>query len=139
MQTDRLIETLNNRQIKPTAMRLLVLDKLSKSNIALSLTDIEQSLDSADRVTIYRTLKIFEKHKLIHAIEDGTGAIKFALCESNCLCTPEFTHAHFHCKVCEQTFCLRNIHLPQINFPKNFTVEQSSFILKGICDRCKTP
>lgn len=137
MQTEDLTKTLKNRAINPTAMRLLVLDRLKKSAVALSLADLEIEMDQADRVTIYRTLKTFEENKLIHSIEDGTGSIKYALCESNCKCTPEFTHAHFHCTSCNQTYCLKNIHLPKINLPKNFEVEQSSFVLKGICDQCK--
>jgi len=135
---DLLSNTLKMRAINPTAMRLLVLDKLMKSEIALSLADLEIEMDQADRTTIYRTLKKFEENKLIHSIEDGTGSIKYAMCESNCNCAPEFTHAHFHCNNCSQTFCLKNIHLPEIDLPKNFSIEQSSFILKGICDHCKS-
>ena len=105
--------------------------------MALSVDDLDILLNSADRVTIYRTLKKFEENHLVHTIEDGSGAVKYALCESNCQCTTEFTHAHFHCNKCEQTYCLKNIHLPEIKLPKNFEATQSSFILKGICDRCK--
>ena len=81
--------------------------------------------------------KRFEENKLIHSIEDGTGSIKYALCESHCKCTPEFTHAHFHCTICEQTYCLRTVHVPEIPLPKNFQANQASFILKGFCDQCK--
>jgi Fur family transcriptional regulator, ferric uptake regulator len=137
MQTDDLTNRLKSSAINPTAMRLLILDKLMNSDIALSLADLEIEMDQADRVTIYRTLKTFEENNLIHSIEDGTGSIKYALCESNCKCTTEFTHAHFHCTNCNHTFCLRNIHLPKITLPKNFEAQQSSFILKGICDQCK--
>jgi len=138
MQTEELTQQLEAKKINPTAMRILVLDLLTNSSVALSLNDIETALDQADRVTIYRTLKKFESNNLVHTIEDGTGSIKYALCESNCQCTTDFTHAHFHCNTCEQTFCLRNIHLPEINLPKNFMAEQSSFILKGICDQCNS-
>lgn len=136
MQTKELTNLLKNRAINPTAMRLLVLDKLMQSNVALSLADLEFEMDQADRITIYRTLKKFEENKLIHSIEDGTGSIKYAICESNCKCTPEYTHAHFHCTSCNQTFCLRKIHLPEITLPRNFKVDQTSFTLKGICDQC---
>ena len=136
METDILAQRLEDRKINPTAMRILVLNQLLQSEVAMSLVDLENVLDSADRVTIYRTLKKFEEKNLVHTIEDGTGSIKYAICESNCKCTTEFTHAHFHCTTCEQTFCLRNIHLPEIKLPKNFKAEQSSFILKGICDNC---
>jgi len=137
MQTEVLTKILKNRSINPTAMRLLVLDQLMNTEVALSLADLEIEMDQADRVTIYRTLKTFEENKLIHSIEDGTGSIKYALCESNCKCTPEFTHAHFHCNDCNRTYCLKNIHLPEVELPQNFKAEQSSFVLKGVCDYCK--
>lgn len=127
---------LKNRNITPTAMRILVLKSLQKSEVALSLSDLETELDQADKATIYRTLKTFEEHKLIHSIEDGTGSVKYALCENNCQCTPEYSHAHFHCHQCNQTFCLRNYQLPDVSLPKNFKAEQTSFVVKGICDRC---
>ncbi|WP_068597939.1 Fur family transcriptional regulator [Vaginella massiliensis] len=133
---ENLEEMLQKRNINPTSMRILVLKKLLKTEVALSLNDLDSQLDQADRSTIFRTLKTFEEHKLIHAIEDGTGAVKYALCESNCLCTPEFAHAHFHCTICQNTFCLRKVHLPEIVLPKNFEVEQSSIVLRGVCDHC---
>jgi len=136
MDTNKLTELLTTRKITPTAMRILVLDLLSHSKVAMNLNDFDIALDTADRITIYRTLKKFEEAKLVHTIEDGTGAIKYALCEINCLCTTEYTHAHFHCSNCNQTFCLRNIRLPEVILPKNFKAEQSSLILKGICDNC---
>lgn len=138
METSLLTRRLADNGINPTAMRLLVLDELLRSNVALSVLDLEQVMDSADRITIYRTLKKFEEKKLVHTIEDGTGSLKYAICESDCKCTTAYTHAHFHCEICEQTYCLRNINLPEINLPKNFTAEQSSFILKGICDQCNS-
>ncbi len=137
MGQQNLIKELENRAISPTAMRLLVLDQLKKASVAMSLADLEIALDQADRTTIYRSLKKFEENKLIHSIEDGTGSVKYALCESNCQCTPEFTHAHFHCNNCEQTFCLRNVHLPDLSLPKNFVAENSSFVIKGRCDHCR--
>ncbi|MCY1526556.1 hypothetical protein D9M68_615870 [compost metagenome] len=42
---------LTEKRIKPTAMRLLVLDALLKQSAALSLTDLELSMDRTDRVT----------------------------------------------------------------------------------------
>jgi Fur family ferric uptake transcriptional regulator len=57
---------LERRKIKPTAMRLVVLDFLTKNNYAVSLKDLEAGLESTDRVTLFRTLKTFEDHKIIH-------------------------------------------------------------------------
>jgi len=67
------LSKLEHRGLKPTAMRKLVLEKLMSVNHALSLGDLEISLDRADKSTIYRTLKTFEGSLLVHSIEDGSG------------------------------------------------------------------
>ncbi|MBK5192851.1 MAG: transcriptional repressor, partial [Flavobacteriaceae bacterium] len=45
------------KQVKPTAMRLLVYKFLLKQLVATSLTDIELAFYKAERTTLYRTLK----------------------------------------------------------------------------------
>jgi len=97
------------RNIKPTAMRELVLKVLMEQKVAVSLSDLENKFDKVDKVTIYRTLKTFEENKLIHSIDDGTGSMKYAVCKESCQCHPEELHVHFLCTVCNQTFCLNEI------------------------------
>lgn len=55
---------LTDKNTKPTSMRILVYDFLADQKMALSLTEIEEQLYYADRTTIYRTLKTFEKKVL---------------------------------------------------------------------------
>ena len=50
-----------DKNTKPTSMRILVYDFLSSQEAALSLSEIENHFDNADRITIYRTLKTFEE------------------------------------------------------------------------------
>jgi Fur family ferric uptake transcriptional regulator len=78
-------------------MRELVLDILTEQKVAISSSDLEQKFQKSDRVTLYRTLKTFEEKKLIHSIDDGTGAVKYALCKESCQCHPEDLHVHFFC------------------------------------------
>ena len=86
---------LTQKGINPTAMRLLVLEKLSQQKAAISHKELTALFDRADATTLFRTLKTFLKHKLIHTIEDGTGLIKYALCQEGCTCTPNDLHSHF--------------------------------------------
>ena len=71
---------LQQRNIKPTAMRLLVAEKLLKQQYAVSHKELAEQFEKADNVTLFRTLKIFLEHKLIHTIDDGSGVIKYAHC-----------------------------------------------------------
>ena len=129
-------QRLKKREIHPTAMRLLVLKKLQNSEHAISLTELEALFDQADKTTLYRTLKTFEKNKLVHSIDDGTGSMKYALCDESCDCLPEQAHMHFHCNKCELTFCMKEYNLPKIQLPKKFKAEETSLVVKGLCEKC---
>ena len=130
-------DKLTSRNIKPTAMRELVLDILTVQTAAISLSDLEQNFHKSDKVTLYRTLKTFEEKKLIHSIDDGTGAVKYALCKETCQCHPEELHVHFYCLKCQHTFCLSDIPIPSINLPVNFSMENINMVVKGVCSNCK--
>lgn len=126
-----------NKNVKPTAMRELVLNALLEQNVAISLSDLEKKFNRVDKVTLYRTLKTFEEKKLIHSIDDGTGAVKYALCKETCQCHPEELHVHFYCQKCQHTFCLSDIPIPSINLPVNFSIENVNMVVKGVCSNCK--
>jgi Fur family ferric uptake transcriptional regulator len=129
-------KTLRAREINPTSMRILVLKELQNSEHAVSLNELESLFAQADKTTLYRTLKTFEKNKLVHSIDDGTGSVKYALCEENCECLPEQSHLHFHCNKCQLTFCLNDIQLPKVSLPKNFIAKETSLVIKGLCENC---
>ncbi|WP_341216230.1 transcriptional repressor [uncultured Wocania sp.] len=128
---------LENKEIRPTAMRLLVYQLLEKKENAISLGELEKNFDTSERSTLYRTIKTFEDKGIVHAIEDGTGIIKYAICKD------QFTskenndlHLHFRCNTCQETVCLTDYKIPQINLPKGYKAEDMNLIVKGICEKC---
>jgi Fur family ferric uptake transcriptional regulator len=133
---DILEEKLKQRNIKPTAIRLLVLKQLTKSGTAISLSDLEARFERADTATLYRTLKTFEERKLIHSIQDGTGAVKYALCTEECECELQDQHTHFHCVKCGATFCLVDSKIPKTKIPAGFQASSVSMVYKGFCSDC---
>lgn len=133
-QLEKLLERNN---VKPTAMRLLVLQFLLNKKVTVSLTNIEDYFDNSDRTTLYRTLKTFVDKGIAHKIDDGTGITKYALCEENCSCEIETDlHLHFHCTKCNETICLTDHKIPQIKVPDGFVSENINLVVKGICDKC---
>ena len=130
-------EKLNKRHIKPTAMRDLVLKVLTEQKSAISLSELENKFEKADRVTLFRTLKTFEVNKLIHSIDDGSGSVKYALCLDSCMCNPEDLHVHFKCNKCNETYCLNDIPVPGIALPVGFELKTINMVVKGICSNCK--
>ena len=123
------------RGIAPTPVRLLVLDVLRQQPAALSLADVEQLLEHTDRITLHRTLKTFAAQGLVHRVEDGSGAAKYALCEAGC--TPQQhhdRHVHFYCYRCQQTVCLPRVPIPAVPLPAPFQVQQTELVMKGVCE-----
>jgi len=127
---------LESRKIRPTAMRELVLKVLTDKGSAISLKTLEEEFAHADKSTLYRTLKTFEEKKLIHSIDDGTGSVKYAVCQDTCECNPSDLHVHFYCTKCENTFCLTDIPVPTVNLPVGFSLNQVSMVVKGLCANC---
>lgn len=128
---------LKKKQIRPTAMRILIYDFLFNQKVATSLSDIEQAFDKSERTTLYRTLKTFEENGIVHTIDDGSSVTKYALCEENCRCDVETDlHLHFHCSQCNETVCLTNHKIPQINLPEGYLAEDVNLVVKGVCEKC---
>lgn len=133
---DAYLDILNKRKIKPTAIRLLVLKAMMEFERAFSLLDLENYLDTVDKSTVSRTINLFLDHHLIHCIDDGSGSLKYSVCGEDCSCSIEELHAHFYCQKCHKTFCLRNIPVPTVQLPRNFTLESINYVLKGCCEDC---
>lgn len=133
---DECLEKLEKRGIKPTAMRLLILKTMMQSHRAVSLSDLEQMLDTVDKSTIFRTITLFLSHHLVHSIDDGSGALKYAICSNECMCALEDLHTHFYCEKCHKTFCLEQIPIPNVALPKGFTLQSINFVMKGTCADC---
>ncbi|TYP72162.1 Fur family ferric uptake transcriptional regulator [Aquimarina intermedia] len=128
---------LQDKKIRPTAMRLLVYRFLNRKNVAVSLSDIEQAFDRSDRTTLYRTLKTFEDKGIVHPIDDGSGVVKYAMCEEHCKCeVGQDLHMHFYCSACRKTVCLTDHKIPKINLPEGFTANNVNLVIKGTCDTC---
>lgn len=128
---------LHAQGIKPTAMRILVYRELDRARHPLSLKDLEESMVTADRSTIFRTLTLLHDHHVIHAIEDGSGAMKYELCHSDkAHDADEDQHPHFYCESCRRTFCLHDVPIPEVSLPRGYLATAWNFLIKGICAEC---
>ena len=123
--------------MRATSIRILVLDALMSSPRAMSLSDLETVLDTVDKSSIFRSLEAFEKHHVVHSIDDGTGSVKYEVCEGEDECTLSDMHTHFYCEICHRTFCLKDITAPLVNLPDGFQVHSINYIVKGVCPACR--
>ena len=94
---DKILKILENRNIKPTSNRVLVLKAMLNFDWAFTLADLENELISVDKSTISRTIHLFRHQQLIHSFDDGSGSVKYAVCNTECNCSLDELHAHFYC------------------------------------------
>lgn len=122
--------------IRVTAVRLLIWREIRRSFAgAFSLSDLEDTLPTVDKSTLFRTLTLLSEAHLLHDIDDGSGSHKFCVChhDDTLHCTG---HIHLTCRVCHRTFCLTDLRIPQVELPEGFVPEEAEYIVKGVCPEC---
>ena len=120
--------------IKPTAVRLLVWQEASQQSETFSLADMERWLIHTERSSIFRALRLFAEHHLLHVIDDGTGIQKYCVCR--CEENHHINHIHFNCRQCGRTYCLEDYTIPVVPMPEGFRMEEAEYVVKGICKKC---
>ena len=95
-------EVLLHHGIRPTAVRMLVLDAMERFSDTFTLADLEEATDGMDRSSIYRTLTLFVRRHLLHLVEDGSGSAKYCSGDSAPSAGPN-GGAEPQCRVCIET------------------------------------
>ena len=131
------VSLLEEHGIKPTANRIVVVRALASSMLPQSLAELERGIMTIDKSNIFRALTLFREHHLVHAIEGSSDGTKYELCHSHSHEHDDDQHPHFICEVCQQTYCLDGVALPEIVLPPGFTGHHVNLIVKGICPHCK--
>jgi Fur family ferric uptake transcriptional regulator len=134
-----ILHKLEESDLRKTAIRKEVLELFfQQKGVALSNKEIDEALGHPDRITLYRTLKTFEQKGVIHQALDGSGEMKYALCEDDCSVHEHHDeHAHFHCLDCGKTICLEAKAAPQVVVPKGYKVQHTHMVLEGTCPDCR--
>ncbi len=131
-----IIKLLEGRNIKPTSSRILVLKAMIDFDRAFNLSDLETKLETVDKSTISRTIHLFHENQLIHSFDDGSGSIKYSVCNSDCNCDINDLHAHFYCNYCKKAFCLENVSIPNFELSPIMQAESVNLVIKGYCGKC---
>ena len=128
--------TLQEAGIRVTAVRLLVWRTIHREFSGIfNLADLEEKLPTVDKSTLFRTLNLLSENHLLDTIDDGSGSQKY------CIRNPEDPlsgkrHIHFNCRICHQTVCLTDVSLPEVTLPAGYTVEDTEYVVKGVCPKC---
>lgn len=127
---------LSASKVKLTANRIIIYKVLSEAIHPVSLTELETSIGTIDKASIFRTLNMFEDHGLVRAFMDGSRSMKYELCGAGMHSISDI-HAHFYCEKCLRTYCLEEVCVPQANLPEGFTARDINYIVKGTCPDCQ--
>lgn len=130
-------QVLLNAGIRVTAVRLLVWRKIRHGfSDAFSLADLEASLPTVDRSTLFRTVTLLSDAHLLHDIDDGSASQKYCVCQLDDTRQCQ-GHVHLTCRICHRTYCLTNVKIPPVLLPAGFQQEETEYIVKGICATCR--
>jgi Fur family ferric uptake transcriptional regulator len=134
----RVQDLLDAHGLRKTNIREEVLQLFVAKERALSKRHLEEALGEVDRITLYRTLKSFEQKGIIHKALDGTDTPKYALCPEHCTAQAhKHQHAHFHCKSCQDTFCVEEVEMPSLSAIQGHHVDQVELVVQGVCSNCR--
>ncbi|MBR1416054.1 MAG: transcriptional repressor [Prevotella sp.] len=137
MKQEECVHLLSEHGIKPTANRIVVVRTLALSARPLTMAELEERILSIDKSGIFRTVTLFREHHLVHAVEDGIGALRYELCHSHGGDEDDDLHVHFFCERCQRTFCLDGVPVPQVAVPPGYLVTSASHLVRGVCPDCE--
>ena len=123
--------------VKITANRLLIAQALQEAGRPLSMTELEERLETIDKSNVFRALTVFRDAHLVHALEDSGDGVRYELCHSHGDAHDDDIHVHFYCIKCHRTYCLYDTPVPPVKAPEGYEVEGASYLLRGICPECK--
>ncbi len=124
---------LTEHDIKPSTIRIKVLDYMLNNRIHPTVEDIYKELineiPTLSKTSIYNTLDIFVKNKLVYPLSTGEKELRYDI-DTCC-------HGHFICEECKEVY---DFHLPD-DFINNLNLEDyyvksKNINLNGICKKC---
>lgn len=127
---------LKDKKLSETPFRKEVLAIFMNYKNAIPMAVIEKDLKDYNRITLYRTIKIFLEKGLIHEITMSGDASNYALCQDSCSSEQhQHQHVHFKCSQCEMVTCVEVAEFPNLNLP-NYQIEQLEIQATGVCESC---
>lgn len=131
---------LAEHNVNATPIRTAVLGAFMGTAHSLSQFDVEEVLERRfDRTSIYRAIQLFEEHGIVHRVPHTDSVTKYALCPPDACGHHHHTHQHLHfyCQRCQNTFCLDELKMPEIQFPGfGGRVLEIEVLAKGVCQQC---
>lgn len=138
------VEVLRHTHVRLTHPRLAVIAVLETATHALTpkeiLTEVKHQgpHSSIDLVSVYRTLELLARLKLVHQVVPSGG---FLPCRH--VSCGHSLHVMMHCRKCEET---KEVDIPEaltqrllnhLQMRFDFTVDRRMFQMDGLCEACR--
>lgn len=124
---------LKKYQVNLTRTRVLVMDTFLKAKEPLTRTSFyDKNTGELNRITIFRTLKLFLSKKIIYRVHATDRTSRYFLSKGGTT-----VHSNFICRVCKKVTPLQTIDPPEVELPDYYTQQNTEIIIEGICDECR--
>lgn len=133
---EELEHLLEHHGVKCTPNRLLIVRALRDAGRPLSMTELEDRLETIDKSNVFRALTAFRDAHLVHVLEDSGEGVRYELCHSHHHELDDDVHVHFYCTRCHKTYCLEDTPVPPVQVPEGYRPQTVSYLVKGICPEC---
>ena len=131
-------ESLRQEGYRLTPQRMMILTIISDSMSHISAEEIHQKVRErypfVNISTIYRTLTLLKKLRLISETDLGEGYVRYELLERG-------RHHHLVCRRCGDSFALEHEFLKPLQLrllnKYGFAADLDHFAIFGLCQRCR--
>jgi len=133
-----IVESLRQEGYRLTPQRMMILGIINDSVSHISAEEIHQKVRErypfVNISTIYRTLNLLKKLRVISETDLGEGYVRYELLERE-------RHHHLICRRCGETFAfehefLKPLQLRLLN-KYGFAADLDHFAIFGLCQRCR--
>ena len=126
-------------RLRPTPLRLKVLETLGAENRAWQAREVLEAIRSqrsVNKVTVYRILDDLVRLGLVRKLPAAGGVAHYELA-----CEHHPPHPHFQCQACGELQCLEPVSLERLwrdlEGPVGNRVDRLEIRVAGLCRRCQ--
>ena len=137
-KADELLESLRGAGYRLTPQRVMILSAIASNSGHMTAEDIHERVRKSypfiDIATVYRTIQLLKRHRLLVEIDLGSGAYQYEL-------TQDQRHHHIVCRECGDTLDIDHHRFLEpvrvaLQQEYEFEADLDHFAIFGICGNC---
>lgn len=137
---DELLDSLRSAGFRLTPQRVMILSAIASSSGHMTAENIHERVKKSypfiDIATVYRTIQLLKRQRLLVEIDLGSGAYQYEL-------TQDQRHHHIVCRECGTTLDIDHHRFLEpvrvaLKQEYEFEADLDHFAIFGICNRCRT-